>query len=176
MKDLGLCTRCAAAPATIQDDVISSNRFCKKCWDTYMLEFDALAKTQRTFQIEICEKSEPQEQKKFFWDGDGPSPERTTTPLESMLDSIFPAAERMTKGRKRTADTTWCRPHYFDIGTASPLDIELRMAKDQGYVPEGCLLGGRPVMALVRAGEDPCAGCNGPREVCGGRQKDRCMI
>ena len=61
-------------------------------------------------------------------------------------------------------------PHYFDReGGADPADIGLRMAIGQGYVPCGCLLSGIIVMSTVRKGEDPCRGCAGPRERCGGR-------
>lgn len=62
------------------------------------------------------------------------------------------------------------RLHYFDLDKA-PWDMELEMAKHQGYVPQTCLLGGATVMAEVAAGRDPCAGCNGPREKCHGRPK-----
>lgn len=58
--------------------------------------------------------------------------------------------------------------HYFDKEEA-PWDMQLEMAKHQGYVPMTCLLGGATVMAEVTAGRDPCAGCRGPREKCGGR-------
>ena len=61
--------------------------------------------------------------------------------------------------------------HYFDQDEADPSDIQLGMAKMQGYVPQTCLLGGATVMHEVRRGVDPCAGCNGPREKCGGRRK-----
>lgn len=61
-------------------------------------------------------------------------------------------------------------PHYFNEGKADENDINLQMAIGQGYVPKGCLLGGMIVMMLVGKGDDPCRGCNGPREKCGGRQ------
>lgn len=65
------------------------------------------------------------------------------------------------------------KPHYFEPAdeAESKIDLWLNMAKGQGYVPQGCLLGGNVVMGLVNKGEDPCAGCNGPRERCGGRPK-----
>lgn len=66
------------------------------------------------------------------------------------------------------ADT---KVHYFEDATGMANDIWLGMAKGQGYVPKGCLLVGQIVMGLVNKGEDPCAGCNGPRDRCGGRPK-----
>ncbi len=63
--------------------------------------------------------------------------------------------------------------HYFDQMTADQGDILLAMAIGQGYVPPGCLLGGFVVMDEVNKGNDPCHGCAGPRERCGGRQKER---
>ena len=63
------------------------------------------------------------------------------------------------------------KPHYFDDPTGAVSDMWLNMAKGQGYVPKGCLLGGTVVMAETNAGRDPCAGCSGPREKCGGRPK-----
>lgn len=61
--------------------------------------------------------------------------------------------------------------HYFARAEADPNDMLLGMAKMQGYVPQGCLLGGIVVMSEVNGGRDPCAGCNGPRDRCGGRPK-----
>jgi hypothetical protein len=61
--------------------------------------------------------------------------------------------------------------HYFDDATGRGEDIMLRMAIDQGYVPSSCLLGGRTVMSEMNAGRDPCAGCEGPREICKGRER-----
>ena len=63
------------------------------------------------------------------------------------------------------------KPHYFDDPTGAAVDLWLNMAKGQGYVPKGCLLGGEVVMGLVNQGEDPCAGCECLRERCGGRPK-----
>lgn len=63
------------------------------------------------------------------------------------------------------------RLHYFDQDTAPESDMALGMAKQQGYVPKSCLLGGNVAMSEVMAGRDPCAGCEGPREKCGGRPK-----
>lgn len=65
------------------------------------------------------------------------------------------------------------KPHYFEQEKADADDMMLGMAKMQGYVPNACLLGGMVVMAEVRDGKDPCRGCNGPREKCGGRAKDK---
>lgn len=59
--------------------------------------------------------------------------------------------------------------HYFDQPEADPNDVWLGIAKMQGYVPPGCLLGGATVMHEVNGGRDPCAGCAGPRHKCGGR-------
>lgn len=61
--------------------------------------------------------------------------------------------------------------HYFEDEAADPKDTLLGMAKMQGYVPQGCLLGGAVVMDEVNHGRDPCVGCEGPRERCGGRLK-----
>jgi hypothetical protein len=61
------------------------------------------------------------------------------------------------------------KPHYFDQDHADESDYILGMAKSQGYVPKNCLLEGSLVVALVAGGEDPCQGCKGPREKCGGR-------
>lgn len=63
------------------------------------------------------------------------------------------------------------KPHYFDDPAGADNDAWLNIAKAQGYVPKGCLLGGNVVMAETSAGRDACAGCNGPREKCGGRPK-----
>ena len=60
------------------------------------------------------------------------------------------------------------KPHYFNDEQADPNDMPLGMAKMQGYVPDGCLLGGSVVMGLVGEGKSPCAGCEGPRARCGG--------
>lgn len=59
--------------------------------------------------------------------------------------------------------------HYFAQDAADADDFALKMAKGQGYIPAACLLGGAVVMSEVGAGRDPCAGCAGPREKCGGR-------
>jgi hypothetical protein len=59
--------------------------------------------------------------------------------------------------------------HYFEQDEADKDDIFLQMAKGQGYVPNGCLLGGQTVMGLVNSGVDPCKGCNCNRSKCHGR-------
>ena len=64
------------------------------------------------------------------------------------------------------------RVHYFTEGKADPRDLYLEACISQGYVPSGCLLVGQLVWALVNDGKDPCAGCAGPREICGGREKE----
>ena len=61
--------------------------------------------------------------------------------------------------------------HYFNQEKADESDIQLKMAKGQGYVPEGCLLAGIVVMDEVNKGNDPCAGCNCERGKCDGRDK-----
>jgi hypothetical protein len=61
--------------------------------------------------------------------------------------------------------------NYFTQEKSDADDIMLEMAKGQGYVPAGCLLGGPVVMVEVNSGNNPCWGCNGPREKCGGKPK-----
>jgi hypothetical protein len=63
------------------------------------------------------------------------------------------------------------KPHYFDQAEADADDFALQMAKAQGYVPSGCLLGGVVVMAETNDGRKACWGCEGPRERCGGAPK-----
>jgi len=63
------------------------------------------------------------------------------------------------------------KPHYFDQETADSDDMQLGMAKMQGYVPKKCLLGGPVIMGEINAGHNPCWGCEGPREKCGGWPK-----
>jgi len=60
------------------------------------------------------------------------------------------------------------KPHYFEQNEADEDDIELKMAKGQGYIPKTCLLGGSLIMALIRDAQSPCNGCNAPREKCHG--------
>lgn len=62
-------------------------------------------------------------------------------------------------------------PHYFEQEQADPRDIKLKMCIGQGYVPPTCLLNGTVVWGEISASRDPCAGCEGPRERCGGRPK-----
>lgn len=75
------------------------------------------------------------------------------------------------------SDDSGIRHNYFDTGRASPADAMLRLAKDQGWVPPGCLLGGYMVHGLHNSVDnhgkpiDPCSGCEGPREKCGGRAR-----
>ena len=61
--------------------------------------------------------------------------------------------------------------HYFEQDTADGDDIQLAMAKVQGYVPKTCLLGGMVVMDEIQSDRDPCAGCEAPRRKCLGRAK-----
>lgn len=63
------------------------------------------------------------------------------------------------------------KPHYFDQPLPDPDDFMLKMAIQQGYVPQTCLLGGMVVMDETNHGRDACAGCEGPRERCHGRRK-----
>jgi hypothetical protein len=63
------------------------------------------------------------------------------------------------------------KTHYFEQSVADADDMMLGMAKMQGYVPQGCLLGGIVVMAEVQSGNSPCDGCNGPREKCKGKPR-----
>jgi len=59
--------------------------------------------------------------------------------------------------------------HYFDKETAPQSDFLLGMCKDQGYVPNTCLLGGATAWHEVQVGRDPCAGCACDRTKCKGR-------
>lgn len=61
------------------------------------------------------------------------------------------------------------KTHYFEEETTPNDDHLLAMAKQQGYVPPSCLLGGETVMGLVNSGFDPCNGCSCERYKCGGR-------
>lgn len=61
------------------------------------------------------------------------------------------------------------KPHYFEQDKADSDDTMLQLCIKQGYVPKTCLLGGALVFGLVNRGDDPCAGCAGPREKCHGR-------
>ena len=63
------------------------------------------------------------------------------------------------------------KPHYFEQESADQDDMLLKMAIGQGYVPQTCLLGGTVIFGLVNQGQDPCKGCEGPREQCHGRPK-----
>jgi len=58
--------------------------------------------------------------------------------------------------------------HYFEQSQSDDDDIQLEMSKAQGYVPQRCLLGGMVIMQEIESGNNPCDGCNGPREKCGG--------
>lgn len=54
--------------------------------------------------------------------------------------------------------------------------IGKEMMVKQGYVPKTCTLpdqyAGPLIFSEVSAGRDPCAGCNGDREICHGRPKE----
>jgi hypothetical protein len=63
------------------------------------------------------------------------------------------------------------KPHYFEQSEADKDDMLLGIAKMQGYVPKTCLLGGAVVMAEINSGQNPCWGCEGPREKCKGKAK-----
>jgi len=60
---------------------------------------------------------------------------------------------------------------YVNQGFVDDDDYDLKGAIDHDYVPSTCLLGGFIVMMEKVAGRDPCAGCNIPRDKCGGRPK-----
>ena len=63
------------------------------------------------------------------------------------------------------------KPHYFEQTEADTDDMLLGMAKMQGYVPKTCLLNGATVMDEIQEGRNPCWGCEGPRDKCGGAEK-----
>ncbi len=65
------------------------------------------------------------------------------------------------------------KPHYFEPGQESEAaaDSLLQTCIRQGYVPPTCLLGGQIVWGVQAQGDDPCAGCHGPRERCYGRPR-----
>ena len=50
-------------------------------------------------------------------------------------------------------------------------DGRLRVAKIQGYVPEGCYLPGHVVLFLQSQDAEPCKECNNDRSVCGGKPR-----
>lgn len=51
-------------------------------------------------------------------------------------------------------------------------DTWKEMMIHQGYVPKKCQLNGKIIWGLINRSEDPCAGCNVPRNECGGRPAD----
>jgi hypothetical protein len=61
--------------------------------------------------------------------------------------------------------------HYFNQSKPDQDDCQLGMAKQQGYVPVTCLLGGVVVMSEINRGHNPCWGCEGPREICKGKAR-----
>lgn len=63
------------------------------------------------------------------------------------------------------------KPHYFHQDKADSDDYRLQIVIDQGYVPRTCLLGGALVMGLINNMKDPCEECDGPREICHGKEK-----
>jgi hypothetical protein len=68
------------------------------------------------------------------------------------------------------------KAHYFEIGGEAEAKADLMLQElcvRQGYVPKTCLLAGPIVWGVVQRGEDPCLGCEGPRERCHGRPKER---
>ena len=60
------------------------------------------------------------------------------------------------------------KPHYFEQDMPDKDDHMLAMSMLQGYVPPTCLLGGMVVMSEINDGRNPCHGCSGPRDRCGG--------
>lgn len=172
---LGACTRCKKAEATRQSDVVSTDVFCEPCWKAYLAEFETM------HRIRLPREPLPDHHKVRglspptigYWEDVWNNGEPTPRPLENISPEIQAVAADMKKGKARGPATTWVRPHYFDLAAASPHDIHLQMAIGQGYVPSTCLLGGGPVMSEMNEGRDPCAGCEGPRERCGGRPRVR---
>jgi len=65
---------------------------------------------------------------------------------------------------------------YFSQGKADKDDLLLQHAVAQEWVPKGCLLEEWLVHDLRSGGIDPCAGCRGPREKCGGRPSDERVL
>ena len=63
------------------------------------------------------------------------------------------------------------KPCYFNQEEADEDDLQLTLAKQQGYVPKTCLLNGIVVMSEVVEGRSPCWGCEGPREKCHGQPR-----
>jgi len=59
--------------------------------------------------------------------------------------------------------------HYFEQEAADEDDMRLKIAKQQGYVPPTCLLGGDTIYHEIEKGNNPCWGCNGPRQKCMGQ-------
>ena len=55
------------------------------------------------------------------------------------------------------------------MGVDLEKDGLLEACKKQGYVPEKCELPGGMVFLLVKAGENPCQGCNVDRSKCGSK-------
>jgi phage terminase large subunit-like protein len=85
---------------------------------------------------------------------------------DKMADVVYDEVDRVEELQKKM---TKVLPHYFDLDKAPESDIMLNMAKGQGYVPQGCLLGGTMVMLIINGGGDPCKGCECLRFKCGGR-------
>lgn len=77
---------------------------------------------------------------------------------------VMDEIERVEKNRYKL--------HYFDLLKAPDDDIMLKMAKGQGYVPNGCLLSGGVVMDSINKGKNPCKGCGCDRLKCGGANID----
>jgi len=50
-------------------------------------------------------------------------------------------------------------------------DDMLKLCKQQGYVPPGCVLPGVIVYGLTNKQGDACKGCNEDRAKCGGRPR-----
>ena len=58
---------------------------------------------------------------------------------------------------------------YEDRKKQAENDGMLKLCKEQGYVPEGCVLAGSLVYALTNETGDACKGCNEDRRKCKGR-------
>jgi hypothetical protein len=60
---------------------------------------------------------------------------------------------------------------YVNNGIADADDHQLISAINSEYVPDTCLLNGYIVLYEKYIGNDPCDGCNIPREKCKGRTR-----
>jgi hypothetical protein len=91
------------------------------------------------------------------------------------------------ESEQRSDYQSWCTayPTYMDLLKAAVESVKAGDAPKTtqgsdhvqavaimlGEVPAACTLPGSIVLAAKQRGEDPCAGCNDDRAVCGGRPK-----